>query len=217
MDELAIVKLSELRSKIAAIPVKLIVSILFMAGFYWDFSMDVFMEQPVQNIFMTIIIYGLISYLWLCIKITRNWIIGVIFAIALIAIISMNADKIGQMGSSAIFIAIAFGGPLIDIYYILRYSSLKRKLRSQKYENDDYYYEKYDEYDDDKDEQDYEEDESFADTTLDFFEGCNDINSIKRRYKDLCKVYHPDNGNGSAEIFAKINEEYNDLILDYEQ
>ena len=45
-----------------------------------------------------------------------------------------------------------------------------------------------------------------------FFEGCKTPEAIKKRYRDLCKVYHPDNGNGSEAIFAAICDEYNRLM-----
>lgn len=44
--------------------------------------------------------------------------------------------------------------------------------------------------------------------TSDFFNGCNNLESLNKRYRDLCKVYHPDMGNGSTEIFQKLNTEY---------
>ena len=42
-----------------------------------------------------------------------------------------------------------------------------------------------------------------------FFTVCEDTTpeSLKRRYRSLCKRYHPDRG-GSDEIQAKINDEY---------
>lgn len=44
-----------------------------------------------------------------------------------------------------------------------------------------------------------------------FFADCKTPGEIKRRYHDLCKVYHPDSGNGSAEIFYRIKNEYDRL------
>ncbi len=44
-----------------------------------------------------------------------------------------------------------------------------------------------------------------------FFADCKTPGEIKRRYHDLCKVYHPDSGNGSAEIFYRIKTEYDRL------
>ena len=45
-----------------------------------------------------------------------------------------------------------------------------------------------------------------------FFEGCRTPEAIKKRYRDLCKVYHPDSGNGSEIIFEAICDEYNSLM-----
>ncbi|MDY4838399.1 MAG: J domain-containing protein [Lachnospiraceae bacterium] len=44
-----------------------------------------------------------------------------------------------------------------------------------------------------------------------YFNGCNTEESLKTRYRDLCKVYHPDMGNGSMEEFTKIKNEYDIL------
>lgn len=41
-----------------------------------------------------------------------------------------------------------------------------------------------------------------------FFNGCDDLDSLNKRYRDLCKVYHPDMGNGSTDVFQKLNAEY---------
>ena len=49
--------------------------------------------------------------------------------------------------------------------------------------------------------------QSNADVTS-YFNGCDTWESVKTRYRDLCKVYHPDMGNGSPEEFAKIQKEY---------
>lgn len=49
-----------------------------------------------------------------------------------------------------------------------------------------------------------------------YFNGCNSLESLQKRYKDLCKVYHPDMGNGSAEIFSEIQAAYENLKKKYE-
>ena len=46
----------------------------------------------------------------------------------------------------------------------------------------------------------------------DFFRGCSGTDSIKTRYRSLCKIYHPDSGNGDEETFRIIQEQYNSLI-----
>lgn len=52
--------------------------------------------------------------------------------------------------------------------------------------------------------------------TSKYFNDCNSMESLQKRYKDLCKVYHPDMGNGSAEIFAEIQATYENLKKKYE-
>lgn len=49
-----------------------------------------------------------------------------------------------------------------------------------------------------------------------YFAGCDSMESLQKRYKDLCKVYHPDMVNGSAEIFAIIKATYEKLKKKYE-
>lgn len=44
-----------------------------------------------------------------------------------------------------------------------------------------------------------------------FFRGVNNEVALKKRYKELMKIYHPDNICGDNEILLKINEEYNEL------
>lgn len=50
-----------------------------------------------------------------------------------------------------------------------------------------------------------------------YFADCKNKREIKRRYHDLCKVYHPDSGNASSDIFCKINAEYLVLMSQYEE
>lgn len=214
MDELKIVKLAELRSKISGIPVKLLVTFLFMEGLYWKFSLEKFKEDIPQNIFIFFVMYGILSYFWLCVKLTGNWIIGIIVAIALIFAWVANEDKLGGTVSMLIGMAICFGGSVLDILTIVRYFSLKRSLFSQAGVD----YEYYGEDDDEEDDEEYEEYEEYqkpqrqAPPSPGFFSDCKGAASIKRRYRDLCKVYHPDSGNGSSEVFNRITEEYNRLM-----
>ncbi|MCR4585784.1 MAG: hypothetical protein K5686_08685 [Lachnospiraceae bacterium] len=44
-----------------------------------------------------------------------------------------------------------------------------------------------------------------------FFRGVNNQVALKKRYKELMKIYHPDNICGDQEILIKINEEYEEL------
>ena len=44
-----------------------------------------------------------------------------------------------------------------------------------------------------------------------FFRGVNNVVALKKRYKELMKIYHPDNSCGDQEILIKINAEYEEL------
>lgn len=44
-----------------------------------------------------------------------------------------------------------------------------------------------------------------------FFSGVKNTRALKKRYKDLIKIFHPDNGAGDTEVLQRINEEYETL------
>lgn len=48
-----------------------------------------------------------------------------------------------------------------------------------------------------------------------FFSGCQDVAAVKKRYRDLCKVYHPDMGNGDPVTFGFIQTEYEKLLKSF--
>ncbi|MBR6151665.1 MAG: J domain-containing protein [Lachnospiraceae bacterium] len=41
-----------------------------------------------------------------------------------------------------------------------------------------------------------------------FFAGCNSLEKLEKRYKALCKTYHPDMAEGDTETFQKMQAEY---------
>ena len=41
-----------------------------------------------------------------------------------------------------------------------------------------------------------------------FFSGCTNASDLKRRYREMCKLYHPDNSPGHEEEFKAMNAEY---------
>jgi DNA repair exonuclease SbcCD ATPase subunit len=60
--------------------------------------------------------------------------------------------------------------------------------------------------------------EEYAVTTSDnivhgemFFSGVSTQKALKKRYKDLIKIYHPDGDAGDTATVAEINREYEDL------
>lgn len=44
-----------------------------------------------------------------------------------------------------------------------------------------------------------------------FFRGVSNQQSLKKRYKDLIKIYHPDNVDGDNAVVLEINKEYDYL------
>ncbi len=50
-----------------------------------------------------------------------------------------------------------------------------------------------------------------------FFAGCSGLSSLKRRYKDLMKIFHPDNMNGDQDVLLQITKEYEKLRRRYTQ
>lgn len=44
-----------------------------------------------------------------------------------------------------------------------------------------------------------------------FFRGVDDIGGLKKRYRDLSRIFHPDNANGDKETFQLITREFTTL------
>ena len=47
--------------------------------------------------------------------------------------------------------------------------------------------------------------------TPDFFKGVNNILGLKKRYRDLLKIFHPDNLCGDNDTVLEINRQYEAL------
>ena len=45
-----------------------------------------------------------------------------------------------------------------------------------------------------------------------WFDGVKDIETLRKRYRELLKVYHPDNSGGNEEIMKQINTAYDRLF-----
>ncbi len=50
-----------------------------------------------------------------------------------------------------------------------------------------------------------------------FFHGVKNPMTLKKRYKDLTKIFHPDNVAGDTEMIQRINREYEKLKKEYEE
>ncbi len=66
----------------------------------------------------------------------------------------------------------------------------------------------------------YKQSAEKTDTTLEniiFFKGVNSQLGLKKRYKDLLKIFHPDNMCGDVDTVKYINEEYESLKMNIEK
>lgn len=102
------------------------------------------------------------------------------------------------------------------------------KKRIAFFENDEEEDEEIDEHDEFDDDENYEEEgsEEYVDWDSDdaeegeyedsgnpvsvFFAGCDTPDKLEKRYKALCKSYHPDTGCGDTETFTRMQKEYNE-------
>lgn len=50
-----------------------------------------------------------------------------------------------------------------------------------------------------------------------FFQGVRNPLALKKRYKDLIKIFHPDNLAGDKDVIQRINREYENLKGNYEE
>lgn len=48
-------------------------------------------------------------------------------------------------------------------------------------------------------------------SVLTFFTGCNTLESVEKRYRSLCKIYHPDVPSGDESTFKEVQREYHQL------
>ncbi len=58
--------------------------------------------------------------------------------------------------------------------------------------------------------------DSYPETSI-FFYGVKSPMTLKKRYKDLTKIFHPDNLAGDTEVIQRINREYDQLRREYEK
>lgn len=45
-----------------------------------------------------------------------------------------------------------------------------------------------------------------------YFRSVNTLEELRKQYRDLLKIHHPDNPNGSTEATQEINKEYEELF-----
>ena len=283
MNVMKAIRVAELRKKLAVIPAKIIIAVILTFLVYWDTSIGTVwnnaLQAPSKYLITLFIAYGAVSYVCFFIRLMHNWILGIVIAIGVAALVTTQTARLGDKPLLIAFAIMLLGGPVLDILNLMRYHSLKneviraeeermnaryddgyedgyyRGMRDERryrdeieeeeyrrerierrrhmreeydYRDDDYedYIEEndygydrddeyYDEIEDHEGYSDYAEDERYeegnSENAAGFFADCKTPASIKRRYHDLCKVYHPDSGNGSSEIFYRIKDEYDRL------
>lgn len=63
----------------------------------------------------------------------------------------------------------------------------------------------------------YDYDYEYDTSGLMFFQGVTNRLALKKRYRDLIKIFHPDNLAGDKETLQRINHEYEQLLSRYEE
>lgn len=215
MNTIDYVTFAELRSKLGAIPVKLIICGILVYAMGGDYAR----KNILGALLMGCVFYSLISIIWWSVRATGNWLIGIIlgFAIFLGGLLFMSS-KLESMGENykmlenIIGILALFGGVLLDASRVIRYFRLRKRIMAAESMGQ----EEYEEYEETS-ETSGETQGANTESAMSFFQGCNSEASIKKRYKDLSKVYHPDSGNGSGEVFARINSEYEVLMKQFKE
>ena len=260
MNGLKVVKVAELRARLAVIPAKLILAVLITGLHFWagdaEATFAVMSADPLHCAKIFITMYGVVSYVYFFIRIFKNFFVGCGVAAVAAYVLYTLKDSVTDEQLHLIVIIMLVGGPVLDVLRLIRYINLKREVLEESesltekiddiYENvhgydegydrgynDGYtkgrheriprrrnerieedYYEDYpeDEYVEEYEEEYIEDNHGRGGSVSGFFEGCRTPEQLKKRYRDLCKVYHPDSGNGSEAIFEAICEEYNRLM-----
>jgi hypothetical protein len=261
MNGLKVVKVAELRARLAVIPAKLIMAVLLTGLLFWEgdagATLAAMSADPLHCAKIFITMYGIVSYVYFFIRIFKNFFVGCGVAAVAAYVLYTLKDKVTDEQLHLIVIIMIVGGPVLDVLRLIRYINLKREVLEESesltekiddiYENVHGYDEGYDRgyndgytkgrheripgrrnerieedyYDDDYSDEEYieENDEEYIEdsrggsgSVSGFFEGCRTPEQIRKRYRDLCKVYHPDSGNGSEAIFEAICEEYKRLM-----
>ena len=67
------------------------------------------------------------------------------------------------------------------------------------------------------DKENYSDSDNTEKNSFNPFAGCNNVESLKKRYKALCKSFHPDMSGGDTESMQFINTEYEKLLAEFEK
>ena len=132
MNVLKALKVAELRKKLAIIPAKIIISLIFYVVAMWDTSLQVVWENakvaPGKSAMILFIIYGAVSYVYFFIRLMHNWIFGLIVSAGVAVLVYTQVGKLGEKPLMIAFIVMLLGGPFLDLINLFRYKSLKDEV-----------------------------------------------------------------------------------------
>ncbi|MBR6580943.1 MAG: hypothetical protein IKK66_06555 [Ruminococcus sp.] len=80
------------------------------------------------------VFYILVSWVWIFVKATRNWIIGIVAAVVAIYVISGYISEQPETKGTILAIIFLFGLIIYDIINIIRYISLKGRMTKEEIE-----------------------------------------------------------------------------------
>lgn len=63
--------------------------------------------------------------------------------------------------------------------------------------------------------QSYNQQQSHSQQSMNFFAGCNTKEDVEKCYRNLAKIYHPDNSTGMNEMFQQVQREYQEKLKQF--
>ena len=135
MNGLKAVKVAELRSRLAAIPAKIILALVVTTALSWDTdfgtTFDTMIADPLKSAKLLVIFYGVISYVYFFIRLFHSYIVGILVAaVAAYAVFSIR-DRFTADQFMLIELFMIFGGPVMDVLRFIRYLNMKREVLAE--------------------------------------------------------------------------------------
>ena len=132
MNGLKVVKVAELRARLATIPAKLILSVLITVAVFWssdvESTLGAMSADPLHCAKIFITMYGIVSYVYFFVRIFKNFFVGVIVsAVFAFGFYSMK-DHFTDEQFTLIIMIMLIGGPVMDILRFFRYVNMKREV-----------------------------------------------------------------------------------------
>lgn len=222
-EEERLYKMSVLRGYLVAIPIKVFLCSIFIGieGGHNKYS-----EMNFENIFELAIsfmlMYSLISVFTYFSKSCGSWFLGGIMFVILICFFSFAGSAFPVVLDRIVAILFIIGSVIIDIWRIYQYVHLSRlRISNTFYESE----RRNKEYNTEPPEVEYYNANNqyrecgtspqTQEQGFNPFAGCTDEESLKKRYRDLSKSFHPDMNSGDNESMQFINSEYERLLEKY--